>query len=352
DILQENQTVTVDNKAVQTEDAQRNSPHRNVSSQRAANAAGSVNSNETSNVLSLVKDQSQSGNNGSVKVKETCVSVPVRVMDQALGEGTAQSSERREAVMVYSNQVKTDKADTFNEQTKTIGRAGAESVSSTASLNGVIESLKGKGGTMEDQSGGFNRPENMAALKAQSVNQVLPGESSSIRSTGVKSETPVQSANNTMFTNQTEMIGKITQAARLTSSPGTSEISMKLEPDHLGQMKVRLSINENQFVSARIQVESHEARSLIENSIHRLRDSLAEHGLKIEKFSVDVRQEQNPQQQGQQSALADRENNSRSRAGYFSNDGTLAAEKEPSFVPEEKTGSTKKLGYNTLEWVA
>ena len=63
---------------------------------------------------------------------------------------------------------------------------------------------------------------------------------------------------------QTEMIGKITQAARLTSSPGTSDISMKLEPDHLGQMKVRLSINENQFVSARIQVESHEARSLIE----------------------------------------------------------------------------------------
>jgi flagellar hook-length control protein FliK len=211
--------------------------------------------------------------------------------------------------------------------------------------------MQGKGGSMEDRPGNFSQSENLAALKAESMHQGLHSETGNVRPAGAKGEPALQPNSGALFNNQTEMIGKITQAARLTSSPGTSEISIRLEPDHLGQMRVRLSVDENHFVSARIQVESQEARSLIESSLQRLRESLGEHGLKVEKFSVDVRQDQN-QQQGQNSATADRDNPTRTPKGYFSEDKPVAAEVESSFVPEEKTASIRKLGYNTLEWVA
>ena len=313
-----------------------------------ADSGKSGNAGEFVNTPSMDKEQLTPAQTRTVEENINRISIPVRLEGLKHAESTARTGE---TVMVYANQVESGKTDSSNEQVKTVTRAGLENASSTDILNGVIESMQGKGGSMEDRPGNFSQSENLAALKAESLHQGLHSETGNVRPAGAKGEPALQPNSGALFENQPEMIGKITQAARLTSSPGTSEISIRLEPDHLGQMRVRLSVDENHFVSARIQVESQEARSLIESSLQRLRESLAEHGLKVEKFSVDVRQDQN-QQQGQNSATADRDNPTRTRRGYFSEDKPAAAELESSFVPEEKTASIRKLGYNTLEWVA
>lgn len=154
--------------------------------------------------------------------------------------------------------------------------------------------------------------------------------------------------------NQAEVFEKIINAARLTRLGATSEISMRLEPDHLGRMRVRLTLDENHALSARIQVETQEARSLIEGSLHRLRESLAEQGLKVEKFNVDVRQDAN-QEQSQTFTETRGEGGSGSRGGMRTEGEDLAfASTDKDFEQGAKDSKilVNKYSYSTLEWVA
>ncbi len=347
-----NQTLPAENTENQTDTRSKTLSSNSGSTGSSANAGRAGNTGEFSNTSALENGRSPAEQTRPGRENVSRISIPVSLEEQRFAESTPRASGRREAVMVYANQVQQGKTDSFNDQVKTVSRTGVENASSTDILSGVIESVQGKGGTLKDHPGNYSKPENLAALKAESLHQGLHSESGNIRLSGAgRGEQTAQPNGGGLFTNQAEIVGRITQAARLTTGPGTSEITLRLEPDHLGQMRVRLSVDENQFVSARIQVESQEARSLIESSLQRLRDSLAEQGLKVEKFSVDVRQDQN-QQQGQQSAMAGRENAPRSRGSYLFNEESTAAERESSFVPQEKTASVRKLGYNTLEWVA
>ncbi|MBN2290116.1 MAG: flagellar hook-length control protein FliK, partial [Candidatus Glassbacteria bacterium] len=311
-------------------------------------AAGTkVGAAETSVKPAPEKELSLQAQSGSVREKEYRLNIPVRLVEAS----PAQTNERRQATLAYAGQVQPGNSDSLSEQLKAAGRSAEEKAPAKNIFSGVIESLQAKGGSLDNRQPAATQAESLAALKGEPVQQALQGEPLNIRTAGARGEQAVQQNSGTALTSQAEILGKITQAARMTSVPGTSEITMRLEPDHLGQMRVRLSVDEHQFVSARIQVESHEARSLIESSLQRLRDSLAEHGLKIEKFSVDVRQDQH-QQHGQQSASTDRESTSRNRGGYFRDHEAETAGKELPFAGEEKTVPVRKLGYNTLEWVA
>ena len=128
---------------------------------------------------------------------------------------------------------------------------------------------------------------------------------------------------------------------------------MKLEPDHLGMMRVKMSVDENNVMHARIQVESIEARTMIENSLHRLRESLAELGIKVEKFNVDVRQDQ----QGQQQNAGNDDDLNHSGRGLNTNTaestgGTAAENGEETGLAGQNTNPVNKYDYSTLEWVA
>jgi len=348
----ENQPAPIDGKPEQPTLQPKKSPGYSVKSDHSVNTGKSGSAAESAGTPLPEKDPLLSIRNRPEEEKAVRLSIPVRIEEQKPVSTGPKSVDRREAVMVYASQVQGDKADKISEQVKTVNRPGVENSSNTDILNGVIESLQGKGGGLKD-SGGYQNQQELAAFKAELVHQNMPHESNNFRLSGLKGEQAPQPNSSPLFTNQSEMIGKITQAVRLTTSPGTSEISLRLEPDHLGQMRIRLSVDENQSVNARIQVETHEARSLIEGSLQRLRDSLAEQGFKVEKFNVDVRQEQNPQQQQQQqSASTGRDNFSRNRGGYYSGDEPASDRREFPYAAEEKTASVRKFGYNTLEWVA
>jgi len=101
-------------------------------------------------------------------------------------------------------------------------------------------------------------------------------------------------------------------------------------------------------------VETQEARSLIENSLYRLKDSLAEQGLKVEKFSVDVRQDSN-QQQSQTFTETHAEGGWRSHRGMKPEGEDLAFAAAEDNITDSAKGSkitVNKYSYSTLEWVA
>ena len=166
-----------------------------------------------------------------------------------------------------------------------------------------------------------------------------------------------QQARTVETANQSEAFEKIINSARLTKAGATTELTMKLEPDHLGMMRVRMSVDDQKVMHASIQVESHEARSMIEGNLHRLRESLAEQGIKVEKFSVDVRQDQQQQSQ-HQSAGADREGywqqsgHGTSRGSAGSSGTTGSGSEDTEALSDRSNTKAKKYDYSTLEWVA
>lgn len=71
------------------------------------------------------------------------------------------------------------------------------------------------------------------------------------------------------------------------SSGDTSEIRMKLSPDHLGEVSLKLSVTGG-TLSASIIAQSADVRDTLLANQGQLTRSLADAGLKLTSFSVDV----------------------------------------------------------------
>ncbi len=252
------------------------------------------------------------------------------------------------------------------EYVKLSANNAGSSAAGNSNLLSSLEEIKGEGGmeemlkTLLEQ--GVDSDELLARLERGEVSDKVKAgqlfssfrnELSSLRDPAQKVD-QAQAPRPTWPVNQAEVFEKIINAARLIRLGGTSEISMRLEPDHLGQMRVRLTLDGNHSLTARIQVETQEARSLIEGSLYRLKESLAEQGLKVEKFSVDVRQDGN-QEQRQAFTETRREGEWRSQGGLKTEgeELTFAADGEDF---EHSANDSKiivnRYSYSTLEWVA
>jgi flagellar hook-length control protein FliK len=79
------------------------------------------------------------------------------------------------------------------------------------------------------------------------------------------------------------------------------EVRLRLHPPELGAIKVELQVQDG-TLTARVQTETSEARTVLLDNLPALRERLAEQGIKIEKFDVDLFDQSGgqPQQSGQQ----------------------------------------------------
>lgn len=74
------------------------------------------------------------------------------------------------------------------------------------------------------------------------------------------------------------------------------EIRIRLSPPELGALRVEVNMQDQGLV-ARLEVETTEARAVLLENLPALRERLAEQGLRLEKFDVELSQRE-PQQQG------------------------------------------------------
>ncbi len=292
----------------------------------------------------------------ALKSSSEKISIPVKLsVNTAPLSARASSTQHQQAIMAY---VGRNAAQPFSARTQDRhGPAGETIAAAAQELGAVVESmsagLQDTGG--EGSREGQDLPRSLTATRSSGTGPSADAFRSELAAPRAGADRPAentQAARTLHLINQAEVLEKLSSTARMTSSGGTSEIKIKLEPDNLGSMRVHLSVDENHAVSARIQVESHEARSLIENSLQRLKDSLHEQGLKVEKFNVDVRQDQGQQDQ-QQNASGGREGSWRGRHNATSPDRDAVPSGGVSDADESaEAQAPKNLGYNTLEWVA
>jgi hypothetical protein len=73
----------------------------------------------------------------------------------------------------------------------------------------------------------------------------------------------------------------------LINSSGENSILIQLEPKHLGKIRFRVSLKENE-ISAKMSVESLETKEIIELQLSDIKQSLLQHDVKITELSVSV----------------------------------------------------------------
>jgi flagellar hook-length control protein FliK len=112
-------------------------------------------------------------------------------------------------------------------------------------------------------------------------------------------------------TAQAENIDALVQAIRLTAKAGGWEATVRLRPEHLGEVNIALRVEGNS-VSAVVQAESSGVRQWLSAQEEAVRSGLAEQGLQLDKYVVD--------RDGQQSAhdqQDEEEQRQRSRRGQL-----------------------------------
>ena len=87
--------------------------------------------------------------------------------------------------------------------------------------------------------------------------------------------------------NEEQILNSIVRQARFMIHKGQSSAVIKLEPPSLGKLRLDIVI-ENSRVTGRIIVESQEVKEIIQHSISELRENLAQNGLKVDSFDVQV----------------------------------------------------------------
>lgn len=86
----------------------------------------------------------------------------------------------------------------------------------------------------------------------------------------------------------TEVKEKLEGAIRVSVEQGGGEVRMKLNPERLGELTIKLNIEDN-AVKAEIIVESAEVKRILETDSGLLKDALGSQGLTLDKYTVEIK---------------------------------------------------------------
>jgi len=84
-----------------------------------------------------------------------------------------------------------------------------------------------------------------------------------------------------------DVLKQVTEKMDVSLFDDKSEMVMKLKPDDLGKVTVKLSL-ENGIISAKFLAESEKVKEILESSFNQLKESLEKQGMMIQEFSVSV----------------------------------------------------------------
>lgn len=95
---------------------------------------------------------------------------------------------------------------------------------------------------------------------------------------------------------------QIVEQAKLLQKGENSEMLIKLNPEHLGQLSLKVSVNGNGGVTATFHTDNAQVRAIIETTMVQLKQQLNEQGIKVDNVEVQtgLPDGQLPQNQGQQ----------------------------------------------------
>jgi len=125
-------------------------------------------------------------------------------------------------------------------------------------------------------------PVEQTAMAASSLER---NATSSLHASNPPAAERVQMSNEDAFVSEI-----LRQSQRLVKPDGTTEIRMRLDPPELGEVTVRLSYRDDQL-RAEVQVDSHTTRTVIEDLMHRVKNTLVGDDVDLDSFQVSLRRQ-------------------------------------------------------------
>lgn len=89
---------------------------------------------------------------------------------------------------------------------------------------------------------------------------------------------------------KTEVYGKLENGIKASIAKSGKEVSLSLNPDHLGQMRIKLNIEDN-LVSAKIVVDNAAVKGVLEADAGKLREVFGSQGLTLDKYTIEISQQ-------------------------------------------------------------
>lgn len=80
---------------------------------------------------------------------------------------------------------------------------------------------------------------------------------------------------------------KLNSGVKMSMEQGGKEVRLTLHPDHLGQMSIKISVDENN-VKARITVENADVKNILTADAGKVREIFTQNGMNLDKYTVDV----------------------------------------------------------------
>jgi flagellar hook-length control protein FliK len=135
------------------------------------------------------------------------------------------------------------------------------------------------------------------------------------------------------------LLQRVSRAFRSAEERG-GEVQIRLSPPELGSMKLELSLSSG-VLTAKLEVESQRAQTILLDSLGSLRERLADQGIRVEKFDVSLQQRdssgQQPQQHSQQHSPR------ASRASDVRNQPIESAQSQPDRSPQRPLQDASRL---------
>ena len=130
------------------------------------------------------------------------------------------------------------------------------------------------------------------------VSMFQQGLQDSIKGTGTANQVQAGQQTQTDY----DIPRQIVDQARLIRTNENTEMVIKLNPDHLGDLTLKVSVSQNGSVNASFHSDNAQVRTIIENSLVQLRQELNNQGIKVDSVEVyaGLADGQLPQDQGQQ----------------------------------------------------
>ncbi|MFH0925101.1 MAG: flagellar hook-length control protein FliK [bacterium] len=122
-------------------------------------------------------------------------------------------------------------------------------------------------------------------LRDQSI--IINSKSSSGKISNLNSQEGVKQTSPNYQAQETQVVDQIVKNITTSISSDKRELVVRLKPDELGTIQIKISI-EGEKMKALIQTESEAIKGIVESNLNQLKNSLAEKGFNVEKFSVSV----------------------------------------------------------------
>lgn len=90
--------------------------------------------------------------------------------------------------------------------------------------------------------------------------------------------------------NKSDILNQVIKKADIIVREGHSEMVMKLEPESLGKLNLKIVV-EKGLITAKFIAESQQVKEVLESSFNQLKDALQEKGIAVQNFSVSVGQQ-------------------------------------------------------------